>query len=110
MWRQDLSRAAEPRAKLTRRSLRWALEALVIGHLTIARVAEALAVSWNPANSAVLAEGRRLLIDDPARFAGVRVIGVHEFSWATADSERRPATYRALCVRQRRARPTHRHR
>ena len=42
VWRQDTSKAAEPRAKLSRRALRWALEALVIGHLTVARVAEAL--------------------------------------------------------------------
>jgi transposase len=81
VWRQDMSRAAEPRSKLTRRALRWALEALVIGHLSVARVATALAVSWNTANSAVLAEGRRLLIEDPDRFDGVRVIGVDEHVW-----------------------------
>jgi hypothetical protein len=34
----------------------------------VSRVAEGLAVSWNTANSAVLAEGRRVLIDDPRRF------------------------------------------
>jgi hypothetical protein len=45
-----------PRAKLSRRGLRWALEGLVVQHLTIARIAEALAVSWNTANDAVLAE------------------------------------------------------
>lgn len=53
------------------RGLRWALEGLVIQHLTIARVAEALAVSWNTANGAVLVEGQRLLIDGPYRFDGV---------------------------------------
>jgi transposase len=81
VWRQDTSRAAEPRAKLSRRGLRWALEGLVIQHLTIARVAEALAVSWNTANDAVLAEGQRLLINDPHRFDGVTTIGVDEHSW-----------------------------
>ena len=30
VWRQDTSRAAEPRAKLSRRALRWALEAIVV--------------------------------------------------------------------------------
>lgn len=45
VWRQDTSRAAEPRAKLSCRALRWALEALVVGHLTVARIAEALAVA-----------------------------------------------------------------
>jgi transposase len=78
VWRQDTSQAAEPRAKLSRRGLRWALEGLVIQHLTIARVAEALAVSWNTANDAVLAEGQRLLINDPHRFDGVTTIGVDE--------------------------------
>ena len=65
VWRQDTSAAAEPRARLSRRALRWALEGLVIGHLSVARIAEALAVSWNTANDSILAEGRRVLIDDP---------------------------------------------
>jgi hypothetical protein len=75
VWRQDTSRAAEPRAKLSRRGLRWALEGIVCQHLTVARVAEGLAVSWNTANDAVLAEGKRVLINDPGRFDGVTVIG-----------------------------------
>ena len=33
------------------------------------------------ANTAVLAEGARLLINDPARCEGVRVIGVDEHVW-----------------------------
>ena len=57
VWRQDTTAAAEPRAKLSRRGLRWALEALVRQHLTVARVAEGLAVVWDTANDAVLAEG-----------------------------------------------------
>jgi len=81
VWRQDICKAAEPRAKLTRGALRWALTAVVCQHLTVARVAEALGVAWNTANDAVLAEGRRVLINDPARFDGVRVIGVDEHVW-----------------------------
>jgi transposase len=81
VWRQDTSRAAEPRAKLSRRGLRWALEGIVCQHLTVARVAEGLGVSWNTANDAVLAEGKRVLIDDPGRFDGVKVIGVDEHVW-----------------------------
>jgi len=81
VWRQDTSRAAEPRARLSRRALRWALEGVVCQHLTMARVAEALAVSWDTANDAVLAEGRRVLIADPRRFDGVTVIGVDEHAW-----------------------------
>jgi len=81
VWRQDTTRAAQPRAKISRRGLRWALEGLVCQHLTVARVAEGLGVSWNTANDAVLAEGTRALIEDPARFDGVRVIGVDEHVW-----------------------------
>jgi transposase len=81
VWRQDTSKAAEPRAKLSRRGLRWALEGLVVQHLTVARVAEGLGVAWNTANDAVLAEGKRVLIEDVGRFDGVRVIGVDEHVW-----------------------------
>jgi transposase len=81
VWRQDTTLAAEPRARLSRRALRWALEAIVVQHLTVARIAEGLAVSWNTANDAVLAEGRRVLISDPRRFDGVAVIGVDEHVW-----------------------------
>jgi transposase len=81
VWRQDTSQAAESRAKLSRRGLRWALEGIVCQHLTVARVAEGLGVSWNTANDAVLAEGKRVLIDDPGRFDGVKVVGVDEHVW-----------------------------
>ena len=81
VWRQDTSKAAEPRAKLSRRGLRWALEGIVVAHLTVARVAEGLGVAWNTANDAVLAEGKRVLIDDPGRFDGVQVLGVDEHVW-----------------------------
>jgi transposase len=81
VWRQDTTRAAEPRAKLSRRGLRWALEGIVRQHLTVVRVAEGLGVAWNTANDAVLAEGKRVLIDDPARLDGVTAIGVDEHVW-----------------------------
>ena len=81
VWRQDTARAAAPRSSLSRAALRWALEGLVMQHLMVARIAEALAVSWNTANAAVLTEGRRVLIADPARFDAVRVIGVDEHVW-----------------------------
>jgi len=81
VWRQDTTRAAEPRAKLSRRGLRWALEGIVRQHLTVARVAEGLGVAWNTANDAVLAEGKRVLIEDPARLEGVTAIGVDEHVW-----------------------------
>jgi len=80
-WREDLTAVAPERAKLSRRGMRWALEGLVIDHLTVSRVAAGLGVSWHTANNAVLAEGHRVLIDDPDRFDGVRVIGVDEHVW-----------------------------
>jgi transposase len=81
VWRQDITAAAEPRAKLSRRGLRWALEGIVVQHLTVARVAEGLGVAWDTANNAVLAEGKRVLIDDEHRFDGVKVLGVDEHVW-----------------------------
>ena len=58
--------------------MRWALEAIVLQHLTVARAAEGLGVAWNTANDAILAEGQRVLIGNPARFDGVTTIGVDE--------------------------------
>ena len=76
-----MSQAADPRAKLSCAAVRWALTGVVVHHVAVARVAQALGVSWNAANAAVLAEGVRLLINDPARCEGVRVIGVDEHVW-----------------------------
>lgn len=81
VWRQDTSAAAEPRAKLSRGGLAWALEGLVLDHLPVSRIAASLGVDWTTANDAVLAEGTRRLIDDPGRFDGVEVIGVDEHVW-----------------------------
>ena len=80
-WIEDLTRAAEPRAKISRGGLVWALRALVVDHMSIARIAANLGVAWHTANDAVLTEGHRRLINDPARFEGVRVIGVDEHVW-----------------------------
>jgi len=50
----------------------------VCQHLSVARVAEGLAVSWDTANDAVLVEGKRVLIENRGRFDAVTVIGVDE--------------------------------
>ena len=81
VWREDTSLAAPERAKISRGGLRFALEAIVIDHLTVSRAAANLGVSWHTANTAILEEGRRLLIDDPHRFDGVTTIGVDEHVW-----------------------------
>lgn len=75
-WRQDLSRAAPPRSKISRGGLAWALTGIVVDHLTVTRVAAGLGVSWHTANTAILAEGGNAepLVDSfpyPARQAGV---------------------------------------
>jgi transposase len=80
-WRQDTSKAAPGRAKISRTGLRWALAGIVVDHLTVTRVAAGLGVSWHTANTAIIAEGKRRLIDDPARFDGVTTIGVDEHVW-----------------------------
>src|SRR5699024_3193782 len=54
---------------------------IVVQHLSMARIAEGLGVSWHTANDAVLAEGKRVLINDPRRFDGVAVLGVDEHCW-----------------------------
>jgi hypothetical protein len=61
--------------------VRWALEGSVVNHLSVSRVAAGWGVAWHTANAAVIAEGRRVLIDDPARFDGVAVVGVDEHAW-----------------------------
>lgn len=38
-------------------------------------------MAWNTANDAVLAEGPRVLIADPARFDGITTVGVDEDVW-----------------------------
>jgi transposase len=81
VWRQDTSGAAAPRAKLSRHAVLWALRALVIDRLSVARIAATLAVGWHTANDAVLTAGRELLLADPRRLDGVTVIGVDEHCW-----------------------------
>ena len=80
-WRQDTTNAAAPRAKISRGGVGWALKAIVVDHLTVSRAAAGLGVSRHTANTAILAEGKRRLIDDPARFDGVTTIGVDEHVW-----------------------------
>ena len=38
VWRQDMSQAADPRAKLSRAAVRWALMGVVVHHVTVARI------------------------------------------------------------------------
>src|SRR5690625_2420629 len=81
VWQQDTTSVVAPEAKLSHAAALWALKSVVIDRLSIARVADNLGVSWHTANDAVLDTGRRLLIDDPHRLTGVRVLGVDEHVW-----------------------------
>lgn len=81
VWRQDMTKAAAPRAKISRGGLAWTLEGIVVQHLSVSRVAQGLGVAWNTANNAILTEGRHHLINNPTRFDGVRVLGVDEHVW-----------------------------
>ena len=73
-----------PRVKLSRAGLRCALVGIVTQHLSIARVADGHGVAWGTANDAVLAEGRRVLIDHPHGFHGVATLGVDAHVWRHA--------------------------
>jgi len=42
-----MSQAADPRAKLSRAAVRWALTGVVVHHVTVARVAQALGALHN---------------------------------------------------------------
>jgi len=59
-------------------AVRWALTGVVVHHVTVAASPRPSACPGRAANTAVLGEGQRLLINDPTRFDGVRVIGVDE--------------------------------
>lgn len=74
-------KVAAPRAKISRSGLERALTGIVVDHLTVTRVAAGRGVCWSVANDAILAEGRRRLIDEPGRFDGVTTIGVAEDFW-----------------------------
>ena len=81
VWRQDTNCAAAPRAKLSRHAVLWALKSLVIDRMSVTRIAAGLGAAWHTVNDAVLAAGAQRLINDPARFHGVTVLGVDEHCW-----------------------------
>lgn len=81
VWQQDTTSVVATGEKLSYPAALWALKSVVIDRVSIARVADNLGVSWHTANDAVLDTGRRLLIDNPNRLDGVRVLGVDEHVW-----------------------------
>ena len=67
IWRQDTSKVAAAREKLSRDAVYWAFKSVVIDRMSISRVAENLGTAWHTVNDAVLDAGSELLINDPAR-------------------------------------------
>ena len=68
---------AAPRAKLTRRAIRWATDALAHDDTTVSAIARHLGVDWHTCWDAVEVEASRR-VADPARLEGVNVLGVDE--------------------------------
>lgn len=95
-WRKRIWRCPEPscpvatfseqhdflpvRAKLTTRAVAWAVDALEHDDTTVSALARHLGVDWHTCWDAVEAEAKRRLAD-PARLAGVSVLGVDEHIW-----------------------------
>lgn len=71
------------RAALTERARRQACRRVGKGGEAVAVVARDLGVGWHTVMRAVEAYGRPL-VDDPARLAGVRMLGMDETAWLAA--------------------------
>ncbi|VEI14174.1 Transposase and inactivated derivatives [Actinomyces viscosus] len=78
VWRQDTSRVAQPRARLTHAAVEWGLRALGLESMSVSRVAAALGISWHTASTAILTHAQSALLGDSHRFDGVEVIGVDD--------------------------------
>ena len=77
-----------PRARLGVRAIRWAIRQLRFEGATISGLARQLGTTWNTVWSHVK-PCLQAASDDPARFAGVRVLGVDERVWHHQDRRRR---------------------
>ena len=66
-----------PRARLSVRAIRWAIRQLRFEGTTISGLARQLGTTWNTVWSHIK-PCLQAACDDPARFAGVRVLGVDE--------------------------------
>ena len=77
-----------PRARLGTRAIRWAIRQLRFEGATIAGLARQLATTWNTVWSHIK-PCLQAASDDPARFAGVQVLGVDEHVWHHQDRRRR---------------------
>ena len=81
-------RMCAPRARLGTRAIRWAIRQLRFEGATIAGLVRQLATTWNTVWTRIK-PCLQAASDDPARFAGVRVLGVDEHVWHHQDRRRR---------------------
>ena len=88
--RLSLSRTTRcaPRARLGVRAIRWAIRQLRFEGATTCGLARQLGTTWNTVWSHIK-PCLQAASDDPARFAGVRVLGVDEHVWHHQDRHRR---------------------
>lgn len=81
VWRHRLTTVARPRSKLTRAADWWALSQVVLDHVPISGVAGVLDIAWDTAQTAVAEIGEDILISNPTRLDGVKIVGVDEHCW-----------------------------
>ena len=81
-------RVCAPRARLGARAIRWAIRQLRFEGATILGLARQLGTTCNTVWSHIK-PCLQVASDDPARFAGVRVLGVDEHVWHHQDRRRR---------------------
>ena len=81
-------RVCAPRARLGARAIRWAIRQLRFEGASIAGLARQLGTTWNTVWSHIK-PCLQAASDDPARFAGVQVLGVDEHVWHHQDRRRR---------------------
>ena len=77
-----------PRARLGVWAIRWAIRQLRFEGATISGLARQLGTTWNTVWSHIK-PCLQAASDDPARFAGVQVLGVDEHVWHHQDRRRR---------------------
>jgi len=82
-WTETNPQVAAPRCGLTRRAGLWACRQVGQGARPVSSVADELGCSWWAVMSAVTVYGTPL-VDDPARTAGVEMVGVDETSFLKA--------------------------
>jgi transposase len=71
---------AGPRATLTTRAVRWAVDALRHDDTTVSALARRLGVAWDTCWNAIHAAAKDLL-KNPHRLSGIKTIGVDEHIW-----------------------------